>query len=224
MVRLNPVKAVTVPWLVTVTGIGCAACPAPVVPNCTRACGEVAIPAGSAPVPLNAVVAGAAPERIELAVSDPVIVPLEVGANSTPAVQLPPPARAAVQVVFVRSTPNPCVAVNSRSVIPDCPEFFTVTSWVPLTCPIGVAANVNCTGAVFNAAAVNPVPVKLAVAVIGVFDTLFVVLETIRNPCRPPATVGLKFTATEQLLPAASVWVQFDELSAKSPAAVPEIA
>jgi hypothetical protein len=126
--RLSPVKAATVPWLVTVTGIGCDACPTPVVPNCTRACGEVAIPAGRAPVPLNAVVAGAAPERIELAVSDPVIVPPEAGANSTPTVQLPPPTSAAVQVVFVGSTPNPVVAVNSRSTIPDCPEFFTVIS------------------------------------------------------------------------------------------------
>jgi hypothetical protein len=76
---------------------------------------------------------------------------------------------------------------------------------------------------VLSAAAVNPVPVKLIVAVIGVFGTLFVVLETVRNPCRPPTAVGVKVTATEQLLPAASACVQFEELSVKSPAAAPVI-
>jgi len=69
--RLSPVKDVTVPGFVIVTGTGCPACPTPVVPNCTTASGEVTTPAGNAPVPLSAVVAGDAPERIELAVSDP---------------------------------------------------------------------------------------------------------------------------------------------------------
>jgi hypothetical protein len=71
-----------------------------------------------------------------------------------------------------------------------------------------------------NVAGVNPVPLRMAVALV----TPGVVLEAVRNPCRPPTAEGSKVTTSEQLALAANVVVQFEELMAKSPAAAPAIA
>jgi hypothetical protein len=124
----------------------------------------------------------------------------------------------------VGSTPNPGVAVNARSVIPDCPEFVTVTNCVPLTNPICVGANVSCAGDVCKLAGVNPVPFKLAVAVRGRLEAPLVVLDAVRVACRPPAPAGLKITETRQLPPPPNVCVQFAELAIKSAASAPETA
>jgi hypothetical protein len=71
-----------------------------------------------------------------------------------------------------------------------------------------------------NAAGVNPEPFKRTVAL----ATPGVVLEAVRNPCRPPTTEGSNVTTAEQLAPAANVVIQLEELMAKSPAAAPAIA
>jgi len=129
---VSPVSAEEVPWLLTVTSTGCAACPTPVVPNCTVVAGVVPIPGGRAPAPLSAVVAlidpddPGAPVITALAVSAPVAAPAPAGENNTPAVQLAPPFSTLVQVVFVGSSPNPAVTASCKSVIPACPEFSIV--------------------------------------------------------------------------------------------------
>ncbi len=71
-----------------------------------------------------------------------------------------------------------------------------------------------------NAAGVNPVPFRMAVAL----ATPGVVLEAVRKPCRPPTTEGLNVTTAEQPAAAANVPVQLEEVTAKSLAAAPAIA
>jgi hypothetical protein len=85
-----------------------------------------------------------------------------------------------------------------------------------------VGGNVTVVGVVLSTAGVNPVPLKVPVVVRGAFPAPEVVLVAVRNPCLPPATVGVNVTTTEQLPPAASVEEQVVELIAKSPPAGPE--
>jgi hypothetical protein len=63
-------------------------------------------------------------------------------------------------------------------------------------------------------AGVNPVPFKLAEIVIAAFPAPSVGLEAVSEACRPPATVGVNVTDTEQLPPPARADVQFEELIA----------
>jgi hypothetical protein len=70
---------------------------------------------------------------------------------------------------------------------------------VALTWPTVVAAKVNESGPMLSAAGVSPVPFKLTVLVIAAFPAPGVELEAVRNAWRPPASVGVKLTSTEQL-------------------------
>jgi hypothetical protein len=114
----------------------------------------------------------------------PVCAPALVGANSTPAVQLSPGAKAVGQVLF--TTWKPAVTASARLLrLADIPVLVTVTV-VELLIALGaVVAKTIAVGATWIAAPTPPVPLSNTVAGVATEAEL-----TVKTPVAAPTAVG----------------------------------
>jgi hypothetical protein len=133
---------------------------------------------------------------LSLTLNFPVRVPVPVGVNVTPIVQLDLAARLVVQVV-VETLKSPVVEITMLLSVTLC-LLLSVNTFAGLVVPTTRAgyvavAGVNVTGAM---------PVPDSGTVCGLFEALSVI---VRFPVRAPSWVGVKVTLILQLFPAASV-------------------
>jgi hypothetical protein len=148
----------------------------------------------AAPVPLKATLAGTGTEA-EATARVPVAVPLTVGVNITPAVQLAPAARLLVQVFCVRLKGAAVVSVSA--VAAKLPVLVTVTVCAALEAPVIVDGKVNFEG--LTPSPVVTVPLPFSGTESGV--TPSVDEESTSVAALPPDVAGVKITCTVQLLP-----------------------
>ena len=198
--RARALRVVAAPVLVTVTVVGELARPTPVVAK-LMAAGATWMAAASAPVPLKATVATLTTVA-EVTVKEPVCAPVEVGAKTTPTVQLEPAASEVVQVFCVRE--KPAVTESASWVAATVLELLTVTVWTALVEPATAGEKVNCAGATLSPAVTVPAP--LSGTVRGVTPAVDEVMVSVARLL--PAVDGVKMTWTVQLAAGASAAVQ----------------
>jgi hypothetical protein len=128
-----------------------------------------------------------------------VAVPVAVGENDTPTVQLVPAASDPVHVYCVQL--NPWLTPTESTEAAYALVLLMVTVCAALVPPCATAPKLNVAGLMFRPDAVCPVPLSptSTAATPGDEEEIFKV------PALPPVVAGLKTTCITQLAPAASV-------------------